>query len=229
MGYLINDDLIWVITPKCASNSIETALLNSNLNLKKYNKYYEQHMHMHIPLNDCFNMFGKKESVCITRDWFEKWLSSLNFIWDMIELHTEYEPLCKWEDVDNETIYSVFNNEFVNKLYSLNDVSNNECFLKLLKVNDKNIVDVPKETNGIVVTLISENYWKSDQKCTYEFDIKELGKFVNFIELRFGEKLVIERENTSTKRPNKIIVNDELKNFVWEKFEKKFKKRNELI
>jgi hypothetical protein len=229
MGYLINDDLIWVITPKCASNSIETALLNSNLNLKKYNKYYEQHMHMHIPLNDCFNMFGKKESVCITRDWFEKWLSSLNFIWDMIELHTEYEPLCKWEDVDNETIYSVFNNEFVNKLYSLNDVSNNECFLKLLKVNDKNIVDVPKETNGIVVTLISENYWKSDQKCTYEFDIKELGKFVNFIERRFGEKLVIERENTSTKRPNKIIVNDELKNFVWEKFEKKFKKRNELI
>ena len=47
-----------------------------------------------------------------------------------------------------------------------------------------------------------------------------------FIENRFGEKLIIENKNVSTKRPNKIIVNEEFKYFVWERFEKVFEKRN---
>ena len=76
---------------------------------------------------------------------------------------------------------------------------------------------------------MSERFWKSNQKCTYEFDIKEVDKFTNFIENRFGEKLIIENNNVSTKRPNKIILNEELKSFVWEKFEKPFEKRNQLI
>ena len=229
MGYLINDDLLWVITPKCASDSIETALLNSNLNLKKYSEHFEQHTHMHIPLNECLTKFGKKETICITRDWFEKWLSSLNYIWDYIELYTEYEPVCKWEDINNNIIYDIFDSEFVNKLYSLNYTSNEECFLKLLKKNPEDNISVPKEIHGIIKTLISERYWKSNVKCTYEFDIKKLDDFVNFIENRFGEKLIIEKKNTSTKRPNKIIVNNELKSFVWERFEKIFEKRNQLI
>ena len=39
MGYLINDNLIWVITPKCASYSIEKALQKSNLKLKQKKDY----------------------------------------------------------------------------------------------------------------------------------------------------------------------------------------------
>ena len=229
MGYLINNNLIWVMTPKCASNSIETALLKSNLKLKKYNEHFEQHMHMHASLNQCLTMFGNKESVCITRDWFDKWLSALNFIWDAIEFRTEYTPICKWEDINNEIIYNIFDNEFVNKLYSLNDDSNIECFLKLLKSDTNKIIDIPKEIHGIVVTLIPNSYWKSNQKCTYEFEIKDLDKFVTFMEKKFGEKLEIKNKNTSTKRPNKIIINDELKSFVWERFEKPFEKRNQLI
>ena len=78
-------------------------------------------------------------------------------------------------------------------------------------------------------TILPERHWKSNEKCTYEFDIKELDKFVKFIEDRFGEKIQLDNLNTSTKRPNKIIINDELKSFVWEKFEKPFEKRNKLI
>jgi hypothetical protein len=81
----------------------------------------------------------------------------------------------------------------------------------------------------IATTLISEKYWKSNRNCTYEFDLKDLDKFVNFIENRFSEKLVINKINKSTKRPNKIVINDELKAFVWDNFEKRFEKRNELI
>ena len=70
---------------------------------------------------------------------------------------------------------------------------------------------------------------KSNKKCAYEFDIKEMDKFVDFIENRFGERLIIKNTNQSTKRPNKIVIDDELKSFIWENFEKRFEKRNELI
>ena len=43
------------------------------------------------------------------------------------------------------------------------------------------------------------------------------------------QRLIIEKIHASTKRPNKIVINDELKSFVWEKFEKIFEKRNQLI
>ena len=229
MGYLINDNLIWVITPKCASSSIENALLNSNLKLKRWDDYTKGDRHIHVALNDCLSVFGKKETICINRDWFEKWLSSLNFIWDIIELHTEFTPVCKWENINNEIIYNIFDNEFINTLYSLDNESAKKCFSKLLKNDTKNIINVPEAIYGIVNVLISGKHWKSNQKCTYEFDIKELDKFVNFIEDRFGEKLIIENKNTSTKRLNNIIINDELKSFVWEKFENRFEKQNQLI
>ena len=226
MSYLINDNLIWVSTPKCASVSIELALLNSNLKLKKYNEFFTKKLHIHPPLNICLIQFGLKESVCITRDWFNKWLSALNFIWDIIELRTDYTPICKWEDMNNEAIYNIFNDEFVNKLYSMDEGNYLECFLKLLK----NYTELPPEgIYGTMATIVPERFWKSNQKCTYEFDIKEVDKFTNFIENRFGEKLIIENNNVSTKRPNKIILNEELKSFVWEKFEKPFEKRNQLI
>ena len=78
-------------------------------------------------------------------------------------------------------------------------------------------------------SLISEKSWKSNLNCTYEFDIKEIDKFVDFIEDRFGERLIIEKINKSTKRQNKIVIDNKLKQFVWDNFEKRFEKRNQLI
>ena len=229
MGYLINDNLIWIGSPKCASTSIEIALLNSNLKVRRFNEHFKKDRHIHATLNDCLDYFGKKETVFINRGWFEKWLSSLNFIWDIIESHTEFTPICKWGNLNNEIIYNIFNDEFVNKLYADNEDNLLDCFLKLLKSDTIHNIDVHESIYGIVGTLIPNSYWKSNQKCTYEFDIKELDKFVKFIEDRFGEKLIIKNKNVSTKRLNNIIINNELKSFVWEKFESRFEKRNQLI
>ena len=80
-----------------------------------------------------------------------------------------------------------------------------------------------------MITLISQKHILSNKKCTYEFDIKELDKFVDFIEKKFGEKLILQQSNQSTKRKNKIIINDEFKQWVWDNFEKRFEKRNTLI
>jgi hypothetical protein len=225
MSHLINDELIWISIPKCASISIETSLKNSKLKLAPYEPNIK-FLHYHISLNECFSKWGRKESVCITRDWVSKWMSALNFIWDSIEL-SDYTPICKWEDIDNEFLYKTFNVNFVNTLHSMefHNPGFKECFLKLVKEKHPPI----KNEAGWVSSLISQKYFKSNRKCTYEFDISEIDKFADFIEDRFGERLIVEKINQSTKRPNKIIVNDELKQWLWDNFEKRFEKRNVLI
>ncbi len=231
MSHLINDNLIWIATPKCASYSIETALINSNLKLKKYREWDTKQDHIHATLNNCLDYFGSHESVCITRDWFEKWLSSINFIWNVLEQNL-LEPVHKWENLNNEILYEIFNINFINNLHLQTIEENEKCFLSFIKNKKENLTKLPKyslKVPGVVCTLLSENLWKSNRKCTYEFDIKELDKFVDFIEDRFGEKLIVDKINETRKRPSKIIINDELKSFVWERFEKPFEKRNKLI
>jgi hypothetical protein len=226
MSHLINNELIWISNPKCASVSIERALRNSKLKLEMYDPN-EMTGHYHTPLNECLSTWSNKETICITRDWISKWLSSLNYLWDTIEYKSNHTPICKWEDIDNEFIYNTFDIHFLNHLHSMdgNGLGYQKCFLKLVKEEHEPLKNI---SNGMV-TLISQRYFKSNKKCTYEFDIKEIDKFVDFIENRFGERLIIKNTNQSTKRPNKIVIDDELKSFIWENFEKRFEKRNELI
>ena len=226
MSHLINNELIWIAIPKCASFSTEQALRKSKLKLELWNPN-DIIQHYHPPLNECLLRWGNKETVCITRDWISKWLSSLNYIWDRIEFDSGYTPVCRWENIDNQYLYKTFDTDFLNHLHSRDEDDNGikKCFLKLVKEK----YDPQKRMPGTVDTLISQKYYKSNRKCTYEFDIREIDKFVDFIEDRFGERLIINKFNQSTKRPNKIIVNDELKSFIWESFEKRFEKRNELI
>ena len=226
MSHLINNELIWISSPKCASYSIEQAFRKSKLKLEIYNPN-DRLSHYHPTLNECLTMWGTKETVCITRNWFEKWLSALNYIWDKIEIEYKFTPICKWEDVDNEFLYKTIDTDFLNNLHLLDtdEVGFKNCFFKLVKEKQDTLKKIP----DILPPLISQKCFKSNRKCTYQFDIKEMDKFVNFIEDRFGERLIIEKENQSTKRPNKIVVNDELKSFIWENFEKRFEKRNELI
>jgi hypothetical protein len=223
MSMLIKNDLIWVAIPKCASMSIEDALLTSNLEIKRHPYAIKSEpLHTHIGTRKLKEEFGDKETMCIKRDWFEKWLSAVQFSFETI-IHTDKNiPIREWVDIDNEFIYKTFTYEFVNLLYSDERTALNECYSKLIKnkkVNEENRLSA----------LFSQNYWKENNECTYEFDIKEMDKFVNFIESRFGEKLTIRKINENPKTKSKIIINDELKSFVWEKFEKRFNKKNYLL
>ena len=154
-------------------------------------------------------------------------MSALNFIWDKIEYESSFELICKWENLDNEFLYKIIDTDFLNNLYLVDNefIGLKNCFLKLVKEK----YEPSNKITNTLVTLVSLKYFKSNKKCTYEFDIKEIDKFVDFIENRFGERLIIKNTNQSTKRPNKIIINDELKSFIWENFEKRFEKTNQLI
>jgi hypothetical protein len=151
VSHLINNELIWISNPKCASYSIELALRNSKLKLEMYDPS-KMSTHYHTPLNECLLTWGNKESICVIRDWVSKWLSALNFIWDKIEIYTEYTPIRKWEDIDNEFLYKIIDTNFVNNLHLINGDGYKSCFFKLVKEN----YDPLKEIPHIMTSLISQ-------------------------------------------------------------------------
>lgn len=223
MSILIKNDIIWVSIPKCASMSIEDALLNSKLDIERHSYAIKSEpLHTHIGIRKLKEEFGDKKTICIKRDWFEKWASAIQFCFETIIPTDGNLPIKKWEDIDNDFIYSIFTDEFINLLYSEKTDSLNECYSRLI-VNGK-----VTETNRLSV-LFSQNYWKEDNKCDYEFDIKDMDKFVSFIEQKYGEKLIIRKINENPKTKSKLVLNDELKEFIWQKFEKRFSKKSYLL
>ena len=84
--------------------------------------------------------------------------------------------------------------------------------------------------------MTSQNFWKNNEKCTYEFDILEIDKLQDFFYKKYNENLIIPNINpnelfdleTSNKK-HKIIIDDKLKYWYWEMFEKRFEKTNKLI
>lgn len=221
MSICINNDLIWIAIPKNASVSIEHALLNSNLDIQIYENYKDKNniddIHGHLVLSDLYQHFGIKETVCIKRDWFERWLSSLEFFWNRLNERNS-ETIVPWEEVNNDLIYTIFNEEFLNAAY-------NRDFKIFDKITKTKFTDI--DFNGAMLTLfLSQNHWKLNKPCTYEFDINEIHNFVDFIEKRYGEKVKIEKLNVTQKVPSKIVINNELRNFVWDVFERKYVKNN---
>jgi hypothetical protein len=85
------------------------------------------------------------------------------------------------------------------------------------------------ETQRLSHIFASQNKYLDGEKCTYEFDIKELDKFKTFYENRYDVKIDIPHENVSPKKINKIILDDDLKNHLWEVFEKPFAKDKKYI
>jgi hypothetical protein len=228
MSLLINDDLIWISVPKCASVSIERALINSELDIKLQSEYkymFERKgMHSHIKKSQLFNEFGIHPTVCITRNWLDRWLSALEFVWQHMTTD-KHAPIIPWEEIDNKFIIKTFDTKFKNELNNADLWES--IFKKLLKYPD---VEINTEyITTILCVFMSQNHWKENQPCTYEFDIKELDKFEEFIQKRYGVSFKIPHLNSTPKIKNKIEINDELKNHLWNVFEKPFEKRNSLI
>jgi hypothetical protein len=236
MGLLINNELIWISIPRCASVSIENALLNSNLNIQQMNMDMNfKHAHIHFQKSVLYRRFGIHKTICIKRDWFDRWFSGLYQLFYWLDTTKIYTPIIKWENIDNDFIYNTFDTDFINTIYKNHTENWDTALLRIIKektlkekVYDSKGNAMP-DIIGILSVIVSENYFKENTSADYEFDICELDKFSDFIYERFGERLNIEKLNESKKIPNKMVIDDKLKQWVWDKFEKPFEKRNSLI
>jgi hypothetical protein len=236
MGLLINDSLIWLSVPRCASVSIENAFLNSNLKIRRLKADTDfEGVHMHFSKSVLFGEFGIHNTICIKRDWFLRWISGLYQFFDLLSTRKLYTPIIHWEDIDNNFIYKTFDTDFANLLYSNNEENWDIIFLRLIKetslkdkIYDMNGNIIPNSV-GSLAAFKSQNFYKQNEPTDYEFDISELDKFSDFIYDKFGERLNIMRLNERKPIPNKIIIDDKLKQWIWDKFEAPFQKRNSLI
>jgi len=241
MSLLINGDLIWVSVPKCASFSIETSLEESDLQidllenyslLKKLPKSDPKNFlysHAHYTLIDCYAEFGIKDTICINRDYAERWISGLKQIWYELEV-SGFVLKFKWESLTNDWIYDFFTNDIIRDINTCNGDNLME-FLKKLVLNKDYHIDLVN-FKLLWFCLVSQNFWKFNKPCTYEFNINELDKFKNFIENRYGTTITIKKLNStedSNYGKNKIFLDEKLRNWIWDNFEKPFIKTNNLI
>lgn len=233
MSICINNDLIWISVPRCASMSIEKSIINSDLkytHIRDVDPMFKKmkNEHLHVSINNLVYYFGKLETVCIKRDWFERWLSSFEYIWQLIRIN-KLTPKYNYEEIDNNFIYKTFSKSFVNKLEFSNS-NENIINLFLLFINESldEFENKHIRYTGIRV-LSSQNMWTGNEKCTYEFNINEICKFEKFISNRYNIDFKVDNINKSEKLTNKIVINDELKNFIWNIFEYPYVRKNILI
>jgi hypothetical protein len=241
MSIHINNDLIWVSVPRCASTSIERSILNSPLiiNHHRFGTAREYPKHIHVKLSELYVNFGKMETVVVKRNYFDRWISALQHVWNMYEI-AGIKMSVKWEDIDNDFIYNNFTNDYVDSIYSIGemktDLTKYEDIIKMREFN-KSIIyrftkNTPKNidyTFNPLILLLSQSYWVDNDKCTYEFDIDEIYKFEEFMCDRYKIDFKLDKINKSYSIKNNIVKDDKLKKWVFDNFEKRFIKSNNLI
>jgi len=226
--FLIENDLFFVGVPKTATYSVEAAIVESGLSFKRCGediyktarKYDNDNLHIHMTLSEMIDRFGYKESFCIERDIIERWLSGFKHI--ILNFESETKLTIPVEEISNDLIYNVFTLENVNKLYS---GSHEElAYLASFFIEDPEQAINP----GVLKVLCSSRYWKGGRKCSYEFDINNLQSLEKFMSLRFGIKFSIPRlnfiEQTKKDRFVNLVVDNKLKDFIYERFEYPFRK-----
>ena len=126
--FLLQNDLVLLNIPRCASYSTENSILHSDINYKyastidkrvvsysstNIDDFYKNTIHLphgHYRLNDCYSLFGRKQAISITRDYFDKFLSSLSFFYELINYQNDILDV---NIVDIQFIKKRFNLNFV--------------------------------------------------------------------------------------------------------------------
>jgi hypothetical protein len=230
-----------VSVPRCASTSIESAILNSPITINHYrygaSTKYPQHVHIELP--KLYEKFGKIETIVVKRNYFDRWISALQQTWYTHEIN-DIQLLVKWEDMNNDFIYEIFTKDYVDSIYlsfgTENQLLKHKEIVEMREFNNSIIYkfakNIPKSidyTYNPLLMLLSQSYWVDNNKCTYEFDIDEIDKFEKFMCNRYEIDFKVDRINKSNPIKNNIVKDDKLKKWVFDNFEKRFEPRNQLI
>lgn len=233
--FLLDEDLILLNVPRCASYTTELSIIKSSIKyryastqnfkvvshysttLEDFYRNTEHLPHGHFRLYECYKLFGNRNSISITRDYFDKFLSSLTFFYELMNYST---TTLNTEAITEDFIKAKFNSDFVNVIENKPEELHN-TLLSILNIDDSNLsIKLSKS----LLIFNSIKWWQCNEKVKYEFDINELDKFKAFIENRYNTEVVISHENKSNKDtafPN-LIVSDQLRSYIWKTFEKKY-------
>ena len=231
MSLCINNELLWVSIPRCASVSIENALVSSELQIRFYKKqlFFDKGIHVHIQLKTLYEYFGLKESICIKRNPTERFVSGLEHWWWTMYFKG-LNPIIPFSEIDNNFIYTHFTDDVINNMYTYEpfyaSVSNN---IDIEYINTKNYLNDyfstikgKKIDTYLPMLVMSQLFWTNNIKCTYEFDFKNINLFEEYISDRYKINFQLEHLNSRNKSSTKIKIDDKFENWIYDKFEKRF-------
>jgi hypothetical protein len=236
MGLLLNNELIWVSIPKNASFSIEHSLINSDLDIKRCNDFYkilnywnlkgmDRVPHLHLKMKKLINEFGNKETFCIKRDFSERFISSIAFLWSKMEIANKHTPIINYNEITNDFLYNLFDVDTINNILCHSyeqPIRWHNVYSKF--VNNK--IDFHTTdflTYESLCTLLPQLYWTDGEKCTYEFNTNNLDECKDFIKNKFNVEIEIPKLNSTLNiHETKIVNNAEFKNWLYANFEKRF-------
>ena len=236
MSIIINKELIFVSIPKCASNSIIHSLYNSSVDIRYYKKrefsneeFDSGFLQEHHRVSYLYKIFGVKETVCITRDWFDRSVSCVKQLWkEMGRLNIN--PAIPFQELDNTFLLKIFDKTFKHTLY------NESTFEGLVPIamrfvdSSSTITDYQAiEFAKTIPVLKSQNWYKENTNCTYEFDINDLGSFEKFILERYNTQISVEKRNPGNPKSTKLILDNKLRECLWDTFEAPLQKNNSTI
>jgi len=241
--FFLEKNLILLNIPRCASYTTEHAIIKSDLSYQYivpngpdtstvtignssatskedfYDKLSTKVMipHVHVKLNDMYKNFGVHESVGITRDYLDRFLSTLRYFYKSA-MESKIPLVKSIDEVTAEFLIETFNIEFFNTSESREE----DTSLAVEKLIKSEAVEFSKPFNFPVI-FNSIKWWTSGQKLTHEFDIKELDKFKEFIENRYNTEITLVDKNRDihVDFPN-LIINDKLRDHIWNTVEKKY-------
>jgi len=230
MSLLLNDELIWVSIPRNASNSIEKALYKSDIKIEHCNNKYtdlnpenKSFQHVHYHLNFLSYHWPNKKTICIKRDWLERWISGLEHFWRVMDI-SSITPIIPFDEIDNDFVYKVIphlQNAFLTSNGMLNGM---QFFIK------EDIKKIPINESYLTLNLLyPQQWWLGNKTCDYEFDVKEIWKFEKFILDSYNTKIELGNFNKSIGLKNKVVYDDNLKNALWEILVKPYTKVNDKI
>jgi hypothetical protein len=263
---LIENELIFLSVPKNASMAVHYALEESTINFKPTfphdmmvnmiletnPKHFSENnhkikIHPHYTTAEVYSNIKKKlPTIFIKREYSERFLSALNYIFNfkILLAYPEFANIIHF--IDNEWIYKNITNDVIEniKIYNPTDMSFeknkidspgdlvSKCIVNSLNKFIKNKVSIekispynqpfPKNKYINFKILDSQEIYKSGYTPKYIFDITELDKLEKLIENRYGKILEIKKANVMEKSAIKtnFINDDKLKNWVWNNFEK---------
>lgn len=241
--FFIEKKFILLNNPRCASHTTENAIINSSLSYQylhlmgdlfnngyaicestnnvDFKRLSEKYEHLHVSLIDMYRSFGRHKSIGITRDYTDRFLSALKFLFSYLT-NNQFEMVVTPEEVDNDFIKKTINKDFINLLEK--DLDNGDLLKnRFVKINET--TPDPSKFSRTLMILNSNMWLTSGEKLTYEFDISELDKFKHFIENEFNKEIIISKErlnNSDTIKFPNLIVNQDLRDYIWETIEKKY-------
>lgn len=230
MSLLLNDELIWVSIPRNASNSIERALYKSDIKIEHCNNRYidlnpehKDFKHLHYHLNFLNRHWTNKKTICIKRDWLERWISGLEHFWRVMDI-SNLTPIIPFDEIDNDFVYKVIPHLQKAFLTSNGMLNGMQFFLK------EDVKKIPINESYLALNLLyPQQWWLGNKKCDYEFDVKEIWKFEKFILDSYNTKIELGNFNKSIGLKNKVVYDDSLKNALWEILVKPYTKGNDKI